>query len=491
MGGAWQLVEDAVRSGGAYRGEPSPGQTTGGKHSTKSWHYPVSHGGHALDMGQSDGDPQACFNLLEPAARSGALAELFYRDQQYRQGRRISSPSISRTHQHHCHAAVAPGREGDIAALSRAFAPGERTLREGSRGPDVAAWQRHLGVADDGVFGSGTAVATKEYQARKGLTADGVVGAQTWAGYRRDADPTAPPPPPPMAGRLRAGTRGIDVSHHQKPIDWARVRGAGFEFAIVRGSYGGSTTDLDRRYGEHRDGARTAGLVVGHYHFAYPDGDDALTEADHFIGVVGSLPPGEFVVLDIERGKGNLAAWAQLWVAQVEKALGRLPLVYGYPAFLRDQMKDAALAHCPLWVAHYDVERPEVPPPWGSAAIWQQSDKAQVPGVSGSCDVNVCLADLPTACFGGAVPITDQPPPEPTSDWTEEMLVALPTLRRGSTGQQTRNLQGLLAAAGRATDIDGTFGPGTETVLREWQTAAGLAPDGICGASTWRTLLGA
>ncbi len=492
MPAAWQLVEDAVRSGGAYHGEPSPGQTTAGNHSPNSWHYARSHGGHALDMGRSDGDPQACFNLLESAARSGALTELFYRDQQYRQGRRINSPDISRSHQHHCHGAVAPGREGEIAALSRPFAPGERTIRVGSRGPDVVAWQRHVDVADDGVFGTRTEEATRNYQVSKGLTADGVVGPQTWAAYRQDMDPSAPPPPPGMKGRITVGMRGIDVSHHQEPVDWTRVRGAGYGFAIVRASYGGSPNDLDRRYLEHRDGARIAGLVVGHYHFAYPGGDDALTEANHFIQVLGSMPAGEFVVLDIERGSGNVAVWARVWLGVVEKAVGRLPLVYGYPAFLRDQLPDPALAHYPLWIAHYDVERPDIPLPWGAAVIWQQSSTGHVPGVVGNCDLNLCLAELPASCFGGAAPIPDPPPPPPPPpDWTEEMIVALPTLRRGSTSQATRNLQGLLAAAGRRISIDGNFGPGTETVLREWQAAAGVEPDGVCGPLTWRTLLGA
>jgi putative peptidoglycan binding protein len=54
------------------------------------------------------------------------------------------------------------------------------TIRKGSRGEAVAKWQRIIGVAPDGNFGSGTETATKTWQAAHGLTADGVVGPATW-----------------------------------------------------------------------------------------------------------------------------------------------------------------------------------------------------------------------------------------------------------------------------------------------------------------------
>jgi lysozyme len=404
---AWQTIEDAVRSHGAYTGEPSPGQTTGGTHSTNSKHYTAYHGGHALDMGQSDGDPGACFRLLEPLARSGAIIELFYDPMGgYKNGRRTGPIG---GHRYHCHAAVAPGREGEVAALARTFRPGERTIREGSRGPDVEAWQRHLRATPDGIFGPGTKAATVDYQRARSLTADGVVGPQTWAAGHRDRSPSAPPPPPPMAGRIGRGAKGIDVSHHQEPIDWGAVARAGYTFAIVRASYGATASDLDRRYPEHRDGARRAGLALGHYHYAYPGAGDAVAEAEHFLRVMGPVPAGELVVLDLETGTGDLSRWALDFLAVVEKAAGRLPVVYGYPAFLEAQAMDPALARFPLWVAHYDVAAPRIPRPWSAAVLWQQTSSGQAPGVTGPCDVNTALDAVPAECFGGAVPIPTPP----------------------------------------------------------------------------------
>jgi len=53
------------------------------------------------------------------------------------------------------------------------------TLQLGSTGPDVAAWQKTIGVPADGKFGPKTMEATQRWQADHGLKDDGVVGPKT------------------------------------------------------------------------------------------------------------------------------------------------------------------------------------------------------------------------------------------------------------------------------------------------------------------------
>lgn len=60
------------------------------------------------------------------------------------------------------------------------------TVRYGSRGEDVIALQMALNsagydLATDGIFGSKTQEAVRDYQSSKGLTVDGIVGANTWS----------------------------------------------------------------------------------------------------------------------------------------------------------------------------------------------------------------------------------------------------------------------------------------------------------------------
>lgn len=54
------------------------------------------------------------------------------------------------------------------------------TLRKGSKGDEVKKLQGLLGIAVDGVFGTYTEKAVKEFQLKHGLSADGVVGSKTW-----------------------------------------------------------------------------------------------------------------------------------------------------------------------------------------------------------------------------------------------------------------------------------------------------------------------
>lgn len=56
---------------------------------------------------------------------------------------------------------------------------GSQVLRVGSRGAEVAALQKALGITADGSFGPGTEKALKEWQQAQGLTADGVAGPKT------------------------------------------------------------------------------------------------------------------------------------------------------------------------------------------------------------------------------------------------------------------------------------------------------------------------
>ena len=53
-------------------------------------------------------------------------------------------------------------------------------LKKGSRGADVKVLQRYLHLYEDGIFGSLTEEAVREFQKANGLPADGIVGDETW-----------------------------------------------------------------------------------------------------------------------------------------------------------------------------------------------------------------------------------------------------------------------------------------------------------------------
>ncbi len=68
-------------------------------------------------------------------------------------------------------------------------------------------------------------------------------------------------------------------------------------------------------------------------------------------------------------------------------------------------------------------------------------------------------------------------------------LANWPVLRVGDSGANVTTMQHLLRHRGYTLTVDGAFGPGTDTVVKQFQTANGLVADGIVGANTWTKLV--
>ena len=60
--------------------------------------------------------------------------------------------------------------------------------------------------------------------------------------------------------------------------------------------------------------------------------------------------------------------------------------------------------------------------------------------------------------------------------------------RRGDRGPGVKVIQSLLREAGLRLAADGIFGPHTERMVKQYQRAKGLYPDGIVGPVTWARL---
>lgn len=69
-------------------------------------------------------------------------------------------------------------------------------------------------------------------------------------------------------------------------------------------------------------------------------------------------------------------------------------------------------------------------------------------------------------------------------------LAGCPTLKKGASGNITKLLQEKLVKLGYTTNgVDGIFGNGTYSAVREFQKTRGLSIDGVVGQNTWRKLL--
>lgn len=67
---------------------------------------------------------------------------------------------------------------------------------------------------------------------------------------------------------------------------------------------------------------------------------------------------------------------------------------------------------------------------------------------------------------------------------------AEPVLREGAKGAAVTQLQNLLRNKGYNIAADGSFGPRTETAVKQFQSSKGLVADGIVGPKTWAALRG-
>jgi GH25 family lysozyme M1 (1,4-beta-N-acetylmuramidase) len=155
---------------------------------------------------------------------------------------------------------------------------------------------------------------------------------------------------------------GIDVSHYQRKIDWGAVAGSGVQFCFIKATEGGR--DVDASFKGHWQGAATAGLIRGAYHFFRPQAP-VSTQADLFAHTLGELQPGDLrPALDLEGTAGwadtpsaDRAPLALNMLQAIECRLGVTPIVYTSPWFATEMLKSVpTLARFPIWIAQYTQE---------------------------------------------------------------------------------------------------------------------------------------
>lgn len=190
---------------------------------------------------------------------------------------------------------------------------------------------------------------------------------------------------------------GIDVSHWQGTIDWARVRASGRTFAIAKSTEGIGYKDSS--YERNKAAALGQGLKFGAYHFARPGSNNPVVEADWFVNNSGYQRGMLIPTLDLELTGGldttALTSWVKAWLTRVDERLGVKAMIYVSPSFWRTNMGDsrwfADNGYAILWVANWGVTNPSIPASnWGgrSWTFWQYTSDGVVPGISGRVDLN-------------------------------------------------------------------------------------------------------
>ncbi len=190
---------------------------------------------------------------------------------------------------------------------------------------------------------------------------------------------------------------GIDVSHDEGEIDWAKVKAAGATFAFIKASEG--ATIVDATFHRNWAAAKAQGIITGAYHFLRAN-NSVESQVNNFTSVYKQASPGDLPPsIDIE----DPASWSRLSAVEAQAllfgfiegitqrlALKNNPFIYlGLDTAQEVRANDPRLDNYVLWLAYYTkAARPKLPPPWKFWTFWQYTYTGRVDGVQGGVDID-------------------------------------------------------------------------------------------------------
>ena len=187
---------------------------------------------------------------------------------------------------------------------------------------------------------------------------------------------------------------GIDISGYQHPsgasIDWGQVAQSK-KFVIIKATQG--TGYVNPYFADDARAARAHGLIVGAYHFLDSD-VGGTAQANHFLDVIGSAPDGDLPpMIDVEDTTSGFSAAdrAQVmhdWIARVEQATGRRPLIYSGSWYWGPYLgSPSGYADYPKAWSWYRTDCPQIPNDFPGIAIWQYlGGQGRTAGIPAPCD---------------------------------------------------------------------------------------------------------
>lgn len=296
----------------------------------------------------------------------------------------------------------------------------------------------------------------------------------------------------------------VDVSEHNKDIDWEQAKASGVEFAFIRCGLGRyylleddpvkraekqakweETQGEDKNFQINIENAIKAGVKVGVYFYSYAtDWDSSMDEANICMRIIEKYTDYiKFPVFyDVEE-KANIPRITDVVMAFVNTLnyynynVG----VYTGGSWYSAYFKNIAVDY--IWLAYWGADdgEPHTKPDY--CDIWQYTSHGTVDGIGESsvdCDI---LYNTEMKLF------INDPYPKPVP--TEKVTIELDLLKRGSTGGQVNTLKALLNEFGWGDDLplDGDFDYDTEVAVNAYKSNYGLEVNGIVDEEMWNLIL--
>ena len=216
-----------------------------------------------------------------------------------------------------------------------------------------------------------------------------------------------------MASLVNA--KGVDISSLNGNINLAKVKNAGYSFAMIRCGFGDDLTSQDDTQFENNvKKCESLGIPWGVYLYSYAlDIDDAVSEARHVLRLLKGKKPTMPIAFDMEDADGYkrkngmpsnkmLVDICKRFLAEMKRA-GYYPMLYASLSWLNNQLNDSTLLNTyDVWVAQWN-KTCDYKKPYG---MWQYGgetnfiESSTIPGV-GTIDKNKCFKDYPTIIKNG------------------------------------------------------------------------------------------
>ena len=211
-------------------------------------------------------------------------------------------------------------------------------------------------------------------------------------------------------GRLQyAGAEtffGIDVSAHREDLDWAAVKAAGVDFAMLRIGWRGNTEGNiyeDEYFEQNFAAARAQGIAIGVYFYSQAvSAEEAAAEAKAVLGWLGGRKLDYPVVFDWEHaGAGTrsenvegptLDACANAFCSAVA-AGGYRPMIYFYQDIAYNRYDLSQISSWPFWLAEYTSSDAPAPGFYYDFKMLQYSNSGRIAGIDDALDFDLSFVD--------------------------------------------------------------------------------------------------
>lgn len=196
---------------------------------------------------------------------------------------------------------------------------------------------------------------------------------------------------------------GADISKYQGKVDFYQLKEAGIDFVMLRvgaRGYGSGQIIMDEYFATNIQKAAEAGLDIGVYFFSQAITEaEAIEEANLVIQNLEGYKIQYPVAFDMEYVENDTARVETLTRADkttvtkafldTVQAAGYRPMIYGNKEWLLKRIDLAKLTAYDIWLS----QQKDIPDYPYKFAMWQYTTSAEINGISGYTDLNICFID--------------------------------------------------------------------------------------------------